>query len=80
MNLTRADVIMSDGKSIEHVGVIPDELIIPTGADIANFRDPVMSRALAILGSDLGPEEAGRLFPIEKFTERRSNVAISLEF
>ena len=80
MNLTRADVIMTDGKSLEHVGVVPDELIIPTGADIANFRDPVMSRALEILGTNISPEESGKFFPIEKFIERRGNIAISLEF
>ena len=80
MNLTRADVIMTDGKSLEHVGVIPDELMIPTGADIASFRDPVMSRALELLGMKVSPEEAGKFFPIEKFIERRSNIAISLEF
>jgi C-terminal processing protease CtpA/Prc len=80
MNLTRADVIMTDGKSLEHVGVIPDELIIPTGADLANFRDPVLSKALEILGNNVSPEEAGKFFPIEKFVERRSNIAIRLEF
>ena len=80
MNLTRADVIMTDGKSLGHVGVIPDERIIPTGSDLANFRDPVMSRALAILGMSMIPDEAGKLFPAERFIERRTNIAIRLEF
>ena len=80
MNLTRADVIMTDGKSLEHVGVTPDELILPTGADLANFRDPVLARALALAGLNIGADEAGKIFPIEKFIERSSNVALNLEF
>lgn len=80
MNLTRADVIMTDGKSLEHVGVVPDELIIPTGEDLAKRRDPVLARALELAGNAVGAEAAGRIFPEEKFIERRSNVAIALEF
>jgi C-terminal processing protease CtpA/Prc len=80
INLTRADVIMTDGQSLEHVGVIPDELIIPAGADLAGRRDPVLSRAFEIAGMKVGSEEAGKIFPVEKFIERKSNVAITLEF
>jgi len=80
MNLTRADVIMTDGKSIEHVGVIPNELILPTGDDLAKGRDPVLARALELAGIKVTSEEAGSYFPREKFIERASNVAINLEF
>lgn len=80
MNLTNADVIMSDGKSLEHIGVTPDELIIPSGKDLAERNDPVLARALELAGSPLGAEIAGKIFPVEKFIERRSNVAIHLEF
>ncbi len=80
MSITNADVIMSDGKSLEHTGVTPDELILPTGEDLALRRDPVMARALETLGIKVSSDEAGKFFPVEKDIDRKSNIAIIFEF
>ncbi len=71
MSLTMADVIMPDGKSLERVGVIPDELILPTGQDLAERRDPVMARALELSGHKVDAGVAGKFFPPEKIFERK---------
>lgn len=65
VSITDADLIMADGKSLERTGVMPDERILPTGADLAAKRDPVMARAAALVGLDISLEKAGALFPFE---------------
>jgi carboxyl-terminal processing protease len=62
-SVTIADLIMSDGNSLERTGVTPDETLLPTAEDLAAQRDPVLSRAAKILGVELDPVKAGNLFP-----------------
>jgi C-terminal processing protease CtpA/Prc len=65
VSVTDGDLIMTDGKSLEGQGVIPDELLLPTPADLAAKRDPVLARAMSLVGMNVSPEKAGALFPTE---------------
>jgi C-terminal processing protease CtpA/Prc len=64
-SITNADFIMSDGKSLEHIGVTPDELLKPSAEDMAANRDPVLARAFDVLGVKVEPARAGAMFPVE---------------
>lgn len=65
ISAAEADIIMPDGKSLEHVGVIPDELVLPTAEDMSTNRDPVLAFAAALVGINLDSKKAGELFPVE---------------
>jgi hypothetical protein len=64
-SVTVSDLIMSDGNSLEHVGVTPDEVKLPTAEDIAAGRDVVLAYAASLGGVTLDPLEAGKVFPLE---------------
>lgn len=64
-SVTNADLIMKDGHSLERAGVVPNQVMLPTDADLAAGRDPVLARAVALLGGVLDPAAAGAMFPVE---------------
>jgi C-terminal processing protease CtpA/Prc len=72
--ITVADLILGDAKSLENVGVIPDERVLPSPADIANGRDPVIARAAALAGLTMTADEAAKIFPFEWPKEKMPEI------
>lgn len=64
-SITEANLIMSDGQSLENIGVKPDELMLPTPVDLAGGKDPVLAHAVEEAGGKLDPVEAAKIFPFE---------------
>ncbi len=64
LQVTTARLKMSDGADLEGKGVTPDTLMLPTPADLAEGRDPVLSAAAQLAGVQLSPEEAAKMFPV----------------
>jgi carboxyl-terminal processing protease len=64
-SITIEDVVLSNGERLEGLGVTPDEEIVPTPADVAAGRDPILARAAALAGVEMTPEKAGGMFPFK---------------
>lgn len=64
-SITSANILMTDGNSLENVGVIPDLRIIPSAKNLAAGEDPVLANAAAQYDLKLDSAAAGKLFPYE---------------
>ena len=72
--ITEAALVMTDGGTLENVGVMPDERILPNPTDIAEQRDPVLARAAELAGTQMTAQEAGRIFPFEWPKEKMPKI------
>ena len=62
VTITVRDVVMNDGNRLENVGVEPEFIVVPTGADLVAKRDPQMSKALALAGIQVDPVQAAKIY------------------
>ena len=64
VEVTVADLKMTDGNSLEHHGVVPDEMLLPSPEELAAGADPQLARALQLVGIPVSSAAAGQLFPV----------------
>jgi len=64
-SITDADIIMSDGVSLEGAGVTPNMVLLPAATNVRAHQDPVLAGAAELLGVKLDAGEAGKLFPFK---------------
>lgn len=69
LNVTVADLIMSDGQRLEKIGVLPDYPVGPTQLALLNRTDPVLSYAANLLKVTITPEDAGKFNFLHKKDE-----------
>jgi C-terminal processing protease CtpA/Prc len=62
VQVTEADLVMSDDGRLEGVGVTPDLLVLPSASDLAAGRDVVLAQALTLAGMPTDPDRAGTLY------------------
>lgn len=69
VSVTYKDLIMSDGKTLEGIGVKPDAPLVPSGHALFEREDPILSLAALVFGAKLSPKEAGSFLFLTFATE-----------
>ncbi len=69
MSITIADVVMRDGSRLEHIGVVPDEVLQPVGLALKLKTDAVLAYTASKFGATLSPEDAGKFYFITEKDE-----------
>jgi C-terminal processing protease CtpA/Prc len=64
VEVTIADLKMTDGNSLEHHGVVPDEILLPSPEELAVGADPQLARACQLAGLPISSSAAGQIFPV----------------
>lgn len=59
MSVTIADVKMRDGSRLENVGVVPDQVLLPSALVLSKKMDAVLAYAAVQFGAEVSPEKAG---------------------
>jgi C-terminal peptidase prc len=75
LNVTVADILMTDGNRLENAGVIPDYPVGPTAEALAEKSDPVLAYSANLLGAKLSAAEAGKLYFITEPVENEEATA-----
>ena len=63
VQVTEADLVMSDDSRLEGIGVTPDRIVLPSANDLAAGRDVVLAQALTLAGLPTDREHAGSIDP-----------------
>jgi C-terminal processing protease CtpA/Prc len=74
LEVTVADLVMSDGQRLEGAGVVPDKAVGPTSFALAKKTDPVLAYAVSEFGVRLSAEDAGKyyfMYPVPEPSEKQ---------
>jgi C-terminal processing protease CtpA/Prc len=69
IEVTVADLVMSDGHRLEGAGVVPDIALGPTGRALAEKTDPLLAYAASLFGAQISEEDAGKYYFIRPVPE-----------
>jgi C-terminal processing protease CtpA/Prc len=77
IEVTIADLEMSDGQRLEGIGVLPDIALGPTGRALAEKTDPVLGYAASLFGASLSAEDAGKYYFMRPVPEPGEESGVS---